>query len=95
MAFPTLPVDSVDDLVVGRPARSSFDGGTGAILARRRRRASLERGIRERGSRYEHKFSHGSASTMTMRALSDVMRPENGARASATWGSRAERGTRR
>jgi hypothetical protein len=74
------------------PRPQFLDGGSGASLARRQRRASLERGILERGSRYVHKFSRGSASTMSMRALTDVMQPEPGARASATWGSRAERG---
>jgi hypothetical protein len=68
-----------------------FGGGSGAILARRRGPASLERGILDHGSRYEHKFSQRSASTISMKALSDVMQPENGVRASATWGSRTER----
>ncbi len=47
------------------PARSAIDGGSGAILARGRPCASLERGIRRDGFRYEHKFSVRPASRRT------------------------------
>jgi hypothetical protein len=55
----------VDEYVVAAPRPQFLDGGSGAILARRRALASLERGILESGSRYEHKFSRRPASRRT------------------------------